>query len=173
MMKLRKRIWNKERFLQTFWFKSLIWEIMNCQSAKKWFSRLNIKLLQRVIFVWHVKLKLMMRVSEEMNGLLRNIACLRKDPLKRWEKPVNHNHEKLFRWIVWPWYFSVSLSKAVLKVCKTKSDNESFRGNAWVIKKYSVSLKGSFEKMRESCKSQSRRAVQMNCLALIFLSFFQ
>ena len=56
---------------------------------------------------------------------------------------------------------------------KAKTDDESFRGNAWVIKKYSVSLKGSFEKMRESCKSQSRKAVQMNYLALIFLSFSQ
>ena len=56
---------------------------------------------------------------------------------------------------------------------KAKTDDESFRGNTWVIKKYSVSSKGSFENMREACKSQSQKAVQMNCLALIFLSFSQ
>ena len=34
--------------------------------------------------------------DESLRGntwLLRNITRLRRKPLKRWEKPVNHNHE--------------------------------------------------------------------------------
>ena len=49
--------------------------------------------------------------------------------------------------------------------CKAKSDDESFRGNTWVVKKYSASSKETLEKMGETCESQSRKAVQMNCLA--------
>ena len=41
------------------------------------------------------------RVSEEIHGLVRNIVRLREKPLQKWEKPVNHNHEKLFKWIAW------------------------------------------------------------------------
>ena len=33
--------------------------------------------------------------GKEIHGLLRNITRLQKKPLKRWEKPVNRNHEKL------------------------------------------------------------------------------
>ena len=46
---------------------------------------------------------------------------------------------------------------------KAKRDDESFRGNTLVVKKYNVSLKETFEKMGETCESQSRKAVQMNC----------
>ena len=35
---------------------------MNSQSAKKRFARLKIKLLQRMVFVWNIRLKVMMRV---------------------------------------------------------------------------------------------------------------
>ena len=101
--------------LQQLWSKSSIWKIMNGESARKWFSRLKIKLLQRVVFVWHIRLKVMMRVSEEKHGLLRNIAFLQRKPLKRWEKPVNHNHEKLFKWVAW---FDISQFLSVLKVCE-------------------------------------------------------
>ena len=48
---------------------------------------------------------------------------------------------------------------------KAKRDDESFRGNTWVVKKYSVSSKETFEKMGETCESKSRKAVQMNWLA--------
>ena len=51
---------------------------------------------------------------------------------------------------------------------KAKSDDESFRGNMWVVKKYNASSKETFEKMGETCESQSRKAVQMNCLARYF-----
>ena len=87
--------------LQKFWSKRSIWKLMNGQSAKKWFSRFKIKLLQRVNFVWHIRLKVIMRVSEEIHKLLRNITRLRRKPLKRWEKPVNQNYEKQFKWISW------------------------------------------------------------------------
>ena len=66
---------------------------MNSQSVKKQFSRLKIKLLQRIVFVWHTRLKVMTRVKEEMHELLRNITRFRRRPLKSWEKPVNQNHE--------------------------------------------------------------------------------
>ena len=46
---------------------------------------------------------------------------------------------------------------------EAKRDDESFRGNTLVVKKYNVSLKETFEKMGETCESQSRKAVQMNC----------
>ena len=52
--------------------------------------------------------------------------------------------------------------------CKAKSDDESFRGNTWVVKKYNTSSKETFEKVGETCESQSRKAVQMNCLARHF-----
>ena len=48
---------------------------------------------------------------------------------------------------------------------KAKSYDESFRGNTWVVKIYNVSSKETFEKMREPYESQSRKAVQMKCLA--------
>ena len=48
---------------------------------------------------------------------------------------------------------------------KAKRDDESFRGNTWVVKKYSPSSKETFEKMGETCESKSRKAVQMNWLA--------
>ena len=53
---------------------------------------------------------------------------------------------------------------------KAKSDDESFRGNTWVVKKYSTYSKETFEKMGEACESQSRKTVQMNCLDSIFLT---
>ena len=40
---------------------------------------------------------------------------------------------------------------------KDKSDDESFRGNTWVVKRYSASSKETFEKMRETCEPQSRK----------------
>ena len=51
------------------------------------------------------------------------------------------------------------------KAYKAKSYDESFRGNTWVDKIYNVSSKETFEKMREPYESQSRKAVQMKCLA--------
>ena len=39
---------------------------------------------------------------------------------------------------------------------KAKSDDESLRGNTWVVKKYNASSKETFEKMGETCESQSR-----------------
>ena len=51
---------------------------------------------------------------------------------------------------------------------KAKSDDDSFRGNTWVVKKYNASLKETFQKMGETCESQPRKAVQMNCLARYF-----
>ena len=51
---------------------------------------------------------------------------------------------------------------------KAKSDNESFRGNTWVAKKYNASSKETFEKMGETCESKLRKAVQMNFLARYF-----
>ena len=39
--------------------------------------------------------------TEEIHGLLRNIVRLRRKRLKRWDKPVNHNHKRLFKWIAW------------------------------------------------------------------------
>ena len=35
--------------------------------------------------------------TEEIHGLLRNIVRLRRKRLKRWDKPVNHNHKRLFK----------------------------------------------------------------------------
>ena len=55
-----------------------------------------------------------------------------------------------------------------LMACKAKSSDESFRGNTWVVKKYSVPSKETFEKMGETCESQSRKAIQMNCLVQYF-----
>ena len=75
--------------LQKFWSKSSIWKIMNGQSAKKRFLRLKIKLLQRMVFVWHI------------------------------------------------------------------SDDESLRGNTWVVKKYNTSSKENFKEVGENCDSQS------------------
>ena len=40
---------------------------------------------------------------------------------------------------------------------KAKSDDESLRGNTWIVKKYNASLKETFEKMGETCESQSRK----------------
>ena len=40
---------------------------------------------------------------------------------------------------------------------KAKIDDESLRENKWVVKKYNVSSKETFEKMRETCESQSRK----------------
>ena len=37
---------------------------------------------------------------------------------------------------------------------KAKIDDERFRGNTWVVKKYSASSKETFEKMGETCESQ-------------------
>ena len=51
---------------------------------------------------------------------------------------------------------------------KAKSDDESVRGKTWVVKKYSVSSKETFEKMGETCESQSRKTVQMSCLVWYF-----
>ena len=51
---------------------------------------------------------------------------------------------------------------------KPKSNDEGFRGNTWVVKKYNVSSKETFEKIGETCESQSRKAVQMNFLARYF-----
>ena len=42
------------------------------------------------------------------------------------------------------------------------------RGNIWVVKKYNLSSKETFKKMGETCESQSRKAVQMNCLPRYF-----
>ena len=52
--------------------------------------------------------------------------------------------------------------------CKAKSDDESFRGNTWVVNKYNASSKKTFQKMGETCESQPRKAVQMNCLVRYF-----
>ena len=35
--------------------------------------------------------------TEEIHGLLRNIVRLQRKRLKRWDKPVNHNHKRLFK----------------------------------------------------------------------------
>ena len=51
---------------------------------------------------------------------------------------------------------------------KAKSDDKVSRGNIWVVKKYNLSSKETFKKMGETCESQSRKAVQMNCLARYF-----
>ena len=40
---------------------------------------------------------------------------------------------------------------------KAKSDDESLRGNKWVVKKYNASSKETFENMGETCESQSRK----------------
>ena len=40
-----------------------------------------------------------------------------------------------------------------LMAYKAKSDDESVRGKTWVVKKYSVSSKETFEKMGETCES--------------------
>ena len=53
---------------------------------------------------------------------------------------------------------------------KAKSDDESFRGNTWVVKKYSTYSKETFEKMGEACESQSQKTVQMNYLDSVFLT---
>ena len=41
--------------------------------------------------------------------------------------------------------------------CKAKSDDESLRGNRWVVKKYNASSKEAFVKMGETRESQSRK----------------
>ena len=51
---------------------------------------------------------------------------------------------------------------------KAKSDDESFRGNTRFVKICNASSKGTCEKMGETCEWQSRKAVQMNCLARHF-----
>ena len=51
---------------------------------------------------------------------------------------------------------------------EAKSDDESFRENAWVVNKYSTSSKETFEKMGEAYESHSKKAVQMNCFARYF-----
>ena len=51
---------------------------------------------------------------------------------------------------------------------KEKSDDESFSGNTWLVKKYNASSKETFKKMGKTCEMQSRKAVQMNCLARYF-----
>ena len=40
-------------------------------------------------------------------------------------------------------------------VYKAKSDDESFRGNTWVVKICNASSKETFEKLGETCESQS------------------
>ena len=40
---------------------------------------------------------------------------------------------------------------------KANSDDESLRGNTWVVKKYNASSKETFQKMGETCESQSRK----------------
>ena len=40
---------------------------------------------------------------------------------------------------------------------KAKIDDESLRENKWVVKKYNVSSEETFEKMGETCESQSRK----------------
>ena len=62
----------------------------------------------------------------------------------------------------------IRLYKSKSIAYKAKSDDESFRGNTWAVKKYITSSRGTFEKMEETCESQSRKAVQMNCLARYF-----
>ena len=42
---------------------------------------------------------------------------------------------------------------------KAKRDDESLRGNTWVVKKYNASSKETFEKMGETCESQSRKCL--------------
>ena len=54
--------------------------------------------------------------------------------------------------------------------CKAKSDNESLRGNTWVVKKYNASSKETFEKMGETCESQSRKRLHC-CHYSCFQSF--
>ena len=51
---------------------------------------------------------------------------------------------------------------------KEKSDDESFSGNTWLVKKYNTSSKETCKKMGKTCEMQSRKAVQMNCLARYF-----
>ena len=53
---------------------------------------------------------------------------------------------------------------------KAKSDDESLRGNTWVVKKYNASSKDTFEKMGETCESQSRKRLHC-CYYSCFRSF--
>ena len=53
---------------------------------------------------------------------------------------------------------------------KAKSDDESLRGNTWVVKKYNASSKETFEKMGETCESQSRKRLHC-CHYSCFQSF--
>ena len=43
---------------------------------------------------------------------------------------------------------------------KTKGDDESFMENTWVVKKYRETLKETFQKMAETCKSQTQETVK-------------
>ena len=53
---------------------------------------------------------------------------------------------------------------------KAKSDDEKLRGNTWVVKKYNASSKETFEKMGETCESQSRKRLHC-CHYSCFQSF--
>ena len=55
-------------------------------------------------------------------------------------------------------------------VYEAKSDDENLRGNTWVVKKYNESLKETFEKMEETCESQSRKRLHC-CHYSSFRSF--
>ena len=90
-MKLGKLMRNKERssaksLIEKFNMKNNEWSI-----SKEVIFEVEDKTF--AVFVWHIRIKVMMRVSEEIHGLLRDIARLRRKLLKRCEKPVNHSHE--------------------------------------------------------------------------------
>ena len=71
-------------------------ESNECSISKEVIFEIQDKAFAEGSFVCNLRLKVMMRVSEEMHGLLIILARLLRKPLKRWEKPVNLNHEKLF-----------------------------------------------------------------------------
>ena len=98
MMKLGKLIQNKETssvkiLIEKFNMKNNEWSIskdMIFETEDKDFAEAGFRMAYKAKIDDE-------SYTEEIHGLLRNIVRLRRKRLKRWDKPVNHNHKRLFK----------------------------------------------------------------------------
>ena len=96
MMKLGKLIRNKEKssakvLIKKFNMRNNEWSVSKVifQTEDKTFAEGGFRMAY--------KTKSDDESFRKIHGLLRYVTRLRRKPLKRWEKPVNHNHVKLFK----------------------------------------------------------------------------
>ena len=98
MMKLGKLIQNKETssvksLIEKFNMKNSEWSIskdMIFETEDKDFAEAGFRMAYKAKIDDE-------SYTEEIHGLLRNVVRLRRKRLKRWDKPVNHNHKRLFK----------------------------------------------------------------------------